>query len=342
MPFFSIIIPVYNVAPYLRECLDSVLAQKFTEWEAICVDDGSTDGSNLILGEYAAKDSRIVVMRQANLGVVVARKIGLVSSRGKWILFLDADDWIDVDMLCGLFALISGNDPDILQFGYVVEDGCSSTNYKPILSGGFSSVQFMEQVRMSPLEILGMCIGNKCYRRSVINRAFSDIADIHIQYGEDGLLAISALCVMRTIYFSCRIFYHYRTVQGSALRRYYRNIVQDAECFIKTAASLVAKANIMNDKQIRLMNHSHAHSILLYIFEMALCRAKNKDECCGLLRNLSESNFFELEDISKVSFMRKCMRFIILHEHVAWFLRGFLTKKLTRQKNEAYVCNSRL
>ena len=60
-PLFSIIIPVYNVAPYLRECLDSVLAQTFTDWEAICVDDGSTDGSGVILDEYAAKDKKLIL-----------------------------------------------------------------------------------------------------------------------------------------------------------------------------------------------------------------------------------------------------------------------------------------
>ena len=63
-PVFSIIIPVYNVAPYLRECLDSVLAQTFADWEAICVDDGSTDGSGAILDEYAAKDARFRIVHQ--------------------------------------------------------------------------------------------------------------------------------------------------------------------------------------------------------------------------------------------------------------------------------------
>ena len=65
-PFFSIIIPVYNVAPYLRECLDSVVAQTFTDWEAICVDDGSTDGSGAILDEYEAGDKRFRVIHQRN------------------------------------------------------------------------------------------------------------------------------------------------------------------------------------------------------------------------------------------------------------------------------------
>ena len=79
---FSIIIPVYNVAQYLRECLDSVLAQTFTDWEAICVDDGSTDGSGAILDEYAAKDWRFRVIHQDNAGVGFARNVALNVARG--------------------------------------------------------------------------------------------------------------------------------------------------------------------------------------------------------------------------------------------------------------------
>ena len=89
---FSIIIPVYNVAPYLRECLDSVLAQTFADWEAICVDDGSTDGSGAILDEYAAKDSRFRVIHQRNAGVSAARNEALKKAQGEYIAFVDADD----------------------------------------------------------------------------------------------------------------------------------------------------------------------------------------------------------------------------------------------------------
>ena len=92
MPKFSIIIPVYNVAPYLRECLDSVLAQTFTDWEAICVDDGSTDDSCAILDEYAAKDVRFRVVHQPNRGVSAARNAGLDVAIGEWLAFLDGDD----------------------------------------------------------------------------------------------------------------------------------------------------------------------------------------------------------------------------------------------------------
>lgn len=89
---FSLIIPVYNVAPYLRACLDSVVAQTFADFECICVDDGSTDDSGAILDEYAEKDDRIKVVRQSNGGVGAARNAGLAVSRGEWICFLDADD----------------------------------------------------------------------------------------------------------------------------------------------------------------------------------------------------------------------------------------------------------
>ena len=98
-PFFSIIIPVYNVAQCLRECLDSVLAQTFADSEAICVDDGSTDGSATILDEYASKDARIKIIHQANSGVSVARNRGLTTATGEWVSFVDSDDVVTGDYL---------------------------------------------------------------------------------------------------------------------------------------------------------------------------------------------------------------------------------------------------
>lgn len=89
---FSVIIPVYNVAPYLRECLDSVVSQTYPDWEAICVDDGSTDGSAAILDEYAGRDTRFKVIHQKNSGVSAARNAAMDASIGEWICFLDADD----------------------------------------------------------------------------------------------------------------------------------------------------------------------------------------------------------------------------------------------------------
>lgn len=92
---FSIIIPVYNVESYLRDCLDSVLHQNFSDWEAICVNDGSTDGSATILEEYATKDGRIKMITQANGGLSAARNTGLKEAHGEYVLFLDSDDWLE-------------------------------------------------------------------------------------------------------------------------------------------------------------------------------------------------------------------------------------------------------
>lgn len=117
MPYFSIIIPVYNVAPYLRECLDSVLKQSFADWEAICVNDGSTDGSGAILDEYAAKDKRFRVFHKENGGVSSARNLALDNARGEWIWFVDGDDVIWGKALYefrNIFKLY--NDKDSLSF----------------------------------------------------------------------------------------------------------------------------------------------------------------------------------------------------------------------------------
>lgn len=97
-PFFSVIVPVYNVAPYLEECLDSVLAQTFPDWECLCTDDGSKDGSDLILDAYARRDPRFRIVHQLNAGVSAARNRALDRLRGQWVGFLDGDDVIAFDL----------------------------------------------------------------------------------------------------------------------------------------------------------------------------------------------------------------------------------------------------
>ena len=91
-PTISIVMPVYTVASYLRDCLDSVRAQTFTDWECICVDDGSTDDSPDILDEYAAKDKRFRVVRREHSNAGACRNAGLDLARGEFLSFLDSDD----------------------------------------------------------------------------------------------------------------------------------------------------------------------------------------------------------------------------------------------------------
>ena len=106
----SIIIPVYNVEKYLRECLDSILAQSYKDFEIILVDDGSTDSSGNICDEYSMKYENIKVLHKNNNGLSSARNAGLDIAQGEYILFIDSDDVVSPVMLETLMAHVAGYD----------------------------------------------------------------------------------------------------------------------------------------------------------------------------------------------------------------------------------------
>lgn len=114
---FSIVIPVYNVAPYLRECVDSVLAQNSTDYEIILVDDGSTDNSPAICDEYAQKYNQIKVIHKVNRGPSDSRNIGIKEAKGDYLIFIDADDfWKGTNVLSDLSTIIVRSNPDMVIF----------------------------------------------------------------------------------------------------------------------------------------------------------------------------------------------------------------------------------
>lgn len=111
----SVIIPVYNVAPYLRRNLDSVLGQTLRDIEVICVDDGSDDGCAKILEEYAQKDPRVRVLSQKNAGAGAARNLGLAHAGGEFLSFLDSDDFFESAMLEKMVALAEADNADFVS-----------------------------------------------------------------------------------------------------------------------------------------------------------------------------------------------------------------------------------
>ena len=115
-PKVSVIIPVYNTEPYLRECLESVINQTLLDIEIICVDDGSTDGSLAILREYQEKDSRVSVYTQPNLNAGAARNHGLRYAKGKYLSFLDSDDFFERNMLEDCYCALEATNADIVCF----------------------------------------------------------------------------------------------------------------------------------------------------------------------------------------------------------------------------------
>lgn len=120
-PLISIVVPVYNVEKFLRSCLDSILFQTYTNWEAILVDDGSNDNSGCICDEYAQKDRRIRVIYKKNGGVSSARNVGIENARGDWFLFCDSDDILYEDTLHTFVSRINDG-IDSVCGGYVEID----------------------------------------------------------------------------------------------------------------------------------------------------------------------------------------------------------------------------
>ena len=210
-PFFSIIIPVYNVAPYLRECLDSVLAQTFTDWEAICVDDGSTDGSGAILDEYAAKDERFRVVHKANGGVSSARNAGLDAARGEWVLFLDGDDVWSRYLLEYVGQGIEENtDERLFRFSYENFERSTWTGPNEMSASDFRKVDISKSI--SYLDSISLW----CYafNRTILERVRFPSYSI----GEDRVFVVNVLANrVNSIAISQVPLYGYRHRNGSAM-----------------------------------------------------------------------------------------------------------------------------
>ena len=125
----SIIVPVYNVEEYLKQCLDSILEQTFSNYEVILVNDGSTDSSGLICQEYAEKDARIRYFEKENGGLSDARNYGIEQARGDYLTFVDSDDFLDASHLSILYNALVNNDADISIANYANYQTSTATFY---------------------------------------------------------------------------------------------------------------------------------------------------------------------------------------------------------------------
>ena len=121
MPLVSIIVPVYKAEQWLHRCVDSILAQTMTDFELLLIDDGSPDKSGEICDEYASKDSRIKVIHQENKGSVGARNAGLAIAQGKYLAFVDSDDYVRENMLSAMVAVAERDNLDIVWCGVECE-----------------------------------------------------------------------------------------------------------------------------------------------------------------------------------------------------------------------------
>ena len=197
-PLVSIIVPIYNVAPYLKECLNSIIKQTYPHLEIILVDDGSSDGSGAICDEYASKDNRIRVVHQENKGVSVARNQGLNIATGEFISFVDSDDKIDLQTIAGYMELFTMHpELDIIEsviYDCITKPLCQfGENFEePGISGRVLNAK--EFWRLLAVEFSVSTYpgpANKCYRRSFIGDlrfpegyVFEDLAFLLCLYGK--------------------------------------------------------------------------------------------------------------------------------------------------------------
>jgi len=166
MAKLSIIVPVYNVEPYLRKCLESIKAQTFTDFEAILIDDGSTDQSGTICDEYASDDIRFIVIHQNNSGASAARNKGLDIAKGEYIAFIDSDDWIESEMFEKMIYQAENSKADIVGCDFRQHDG---NDYRKHISNkqDFTKQDLLKDVFGTPSTMLGVC-WNKIFARRCI------------------------------------------------------------------------------------------------------------------------------------------------------------------------------
>ena len=165
----TIIVPIYNVEPYLHKCIDSILAQKYNHLEIILVNDGSTDNCGAICDEYAVIDSRIKVIHQSNRGLSQARNVGLAKANGEYIGFVDSDDWISPHMYERLYYEIVKNETDIAACGmYIATD--KDVYLKRQSYSGIAKILTRKEALTSLVAFtkISTSAWNKLYKKSVL------------------------------------------------------------------------------------------------------------------------------------------------------------------------------
>jgi glycosyltransferase involved in cell wall biosynthesis len=122
-PLVSVIVPIYNVEPYLRRCVDSICQQTYENLQIILVDDGSPDSCGTICDEYTITDSRVMVIHQKNEGLSGARNNGLLFAKGEYVAFVDSDDWLHPELYATLMHMIVQHDLDMARCAAIGTDG---------------------------------------------------------------------------------------------------------------------------------------------------------------------------------------------------------------------------
>lgn len=238
-PKFSFVIPVYNSSKYLYKCVESLRNQTFEDIEMIFVNDGSTDDSEAILRKYADIDRRIQIISQSNQGAFIARKVGSLKACGEYVIFVDPDDWINLETCEYINRFINLYDVDIVQYGIKLEHcGNFSMDYiegvqnflnrKANITDG-NNITLLRSCFIGDGILWNNC--GKAIRADIIKLAFAQMPEIKCNFAEDQIAMFYILSYSKSIKSIEESFYHYR--YGTGISTMQKENVEDFKVKLK-------------------------------------------------------------------------------------------------------------
>lgn len=244
----SVIIPVYNTAQYLPDCLDSIVTQTFTDFECILIDDGSTDKSGMICDSYATKDSRFRVFHQANAGVSAARNNGVEHAKGEWLCYVDSDDTVSSSYLENMVSRMEG---DACLVMTSIDQKCHNhVITEDIVLRGTETARYM----LSHHILVDSGPVAKLFSRALIQRHRLTFP-IGVHYGEDMVYFYTYLNLVDTVVLCTKCDYKARAREGSLTTRYYP-FESEYACFkacLDQVTLFARRLNLPEDEETRLV-----------------------------------------------------------------------------------------
>lgn len=226
--YFSLILPVYNVAPYLKRCFRSVLEQDFTDYEVIIVDDGSTDDSPRICDEFVHQHAHFHVIHKENGGLSSARNAGLAQAQGRYVWWIDSDDWIEPGALRCLYRAAQEQQPDIIKFNFYRVKQSKQPFLNCAAPGMYDAGQtdkLLDQAFYTASRF-GLSAWSHLYRRDFLLAHPTPFVSERVVGSEDYLFTLSIYPHAQRIQVIADCLYDYELRQGSLSQSYKKDLPQ--------------------------------------------------------------------------------------------------------------------
>ena len=283
-PVISIIVPIYNVEEFIADCLESILAQTFKDFEVICVDDGSTDKSGLVAESYAAKDSRITVIHQENKGLSGARNTGMDLARGQYLAFCDSDDYYHPDFLEKLFNIIEETKADVVC--------CKLVPTKEKYTGIFPNLKQINldtEITNNPIMTFlttnkiptGVCV--KLYRKD----SLKELRFLEGIYFEDVPFTTSLMmCIQKVVMTNLPMYYYY-TNPNSIMRTSFTR--EKVESYIRLIRHIANETTLRQPELTPLIRKKILNGRFKMMINQAIRKQKSKKERQYLFDKIQKS-----------------------------------------------------